>query len=63
MSGYVGVKKPAAVKRDTTMLDRPPSTETLLRGCIGYINALPKSSKPDPAWMAPLWEWIRDNRA
>jgi len=60
--GYVGVKKLEAIQRDTTMPDRPPSTETLLRGCIGYLNSLPESQKPDPAWFAPLWDWMRDNR-
>jgi len=38
------------------------STTTLLRGCIGYLNSLPESQKPDPAWFAPLWDWLRDNR-
>ena len=42
--------------------DPKPTTDTLLRGCIGWLHSMPESQKPDPAWMAPLYEWLKDNR-
>lgn len=44
------------------MDDQKPSADQLLRGCIGWLEALPKDQRPDPEWMYPLWEYLRDHR-